>query len=286
MLFLYGKNYFLSIDKHDFKKLDTEQILYFLRGYIELNSNIIVPINEDSHLKNINELYTEYPLCILYFRKIENIDNDLIDRVLKLLSDELKLSFKIENKFEIYNKIKYHYIIKLKNYNVLNFLSRIYPIDIDKNEVDEYTYSIYSSLTNYRYISYDIDNDTIQNHIPKCTIEYIHPAAIKPYKDYASDVGYKIFIIELYKMISNKIFIFNTGIKINPQFGYYYKLEPPSLLAQHGYILGSSINEDQKNKTLLITLIKVDKSLPDIKLPYHCSYLILKEFKHYEILNL
>lgn len=285
MYYNYGRNYFLSLDDYDLTNLNKQNILEFLRGYIELHSNIILPINDSNYLKNINYVYNKYPLLILYFRKIESADNILIDRIIKLFTNELQISYEIENKTKIYNKIKYHCLIKLENYNVLNFLSNIYPSDIDKNEIDEYTYSLYLNLSNYRYINYDNENDTLQYFIPKCKIKLIHPAAITPTKKYASDIGYSVSIIKLYKMISDNIFIYDTGIEITPQYGFYYKLEPTELLATHGYILGTSItNNQKKNQTLLITLIKIDKDLPDIKLPYNCCILLIKELKHYELI--
>lgn len=285
MYYNYGRNYFLSLDNYNINDSNTTNILEFLRGYIELHSHIILPINDSNYLKNINYVYNKYPLLILYFRKIESTDNILIERILKLLNNELNISYEIENKIKIYNKIKYHCLIKLENYNVLNFLSKIYPPEIDKNEIDEYTYSLYLNLSNYRYINYDNENDTLQYFIPKCKIKLIHPAAIIPTKKNASDIGYNISIIKLHKIISDNIFIYDTGLEITPQYGFFYKLEPTELLATHGYILGTSINNNQiKNKTLLITLIKIDKELQDIKLPYNCCILLLKELKHYELL--
>ena len=42
--------------------------------------------------------------------------------------------------------------------------------------------------------------------------------------------------------------------------------------------------EQKKDKTLLITLIKIDDELQDIQLPYDCCILLMKEMKHYEIM--
>jgi hypothetical protein len=285
MFYNYGKNYFLSLDSVNLKDSNTDEILEFLRGYIELHSNIILPTNVSNYLKNINYVYDKYPLLILYFRKTEHTDNILIERLLRLFSNELQLIYDVESKIKVYNKIKYQFLIKLENYNVLNLLSKIYPPDIDKNDIDEYTYSLYINLSNYRYINYDNENETLQYYIPKCKIKLIHPAARTPFKECASNIGYTISIIKLHKIISNKIRIYDTGLQIIPQYGYYYKLEPKSILSTHGYILGTSIDSEQKkDKTLLITLIKIDDDLPDIQLPYNCCILLMKELKHYEIM--
>jgi len=286
MFYNYGKNYFMSIDNYNFTTYTTENILDFLRGYIELHSKLILPNNIINYNKNINNLYDKYPLLNLYIRKKEDIDNILLDRIIKLLSKELYIEYSIEFKNKSYNKIKYNVIIKFENYHVLNFLSKIYPPNIDKNDIDEYLYSLYLTLSNYRYINYDTENDTMQYYIPKCKIELIHPGAIKPNKEYASDIGYSINIIQRTKQISDKIFIYDTGLKITPQYGYFYELLPTTQLAIHGYLLGTQYNDfnQKNNNTLLITLIKIDNELPDIKLPYNCCIMLLKEMKHYELI--
>lgn len=286
MFYNYGKSYFMSLDHYNVKHYTTDNILEFLRGYIELNSKIILPNNITNYSKNLDNIYNKYPLLILYIRKKENIDNILLDRIENLLSKELQIEYSIEFKNKSYNKIKYNVIIKFENYNVLNFLSKIYPSNIDKNEIDEYIYSLYLTLSNYRYINYDTENDTMQYYIPKCKIELIHPGAIKPYKNYASDIGYSINIIQRYKQISDKIIIYDTGLKIIPQYGYYFELMATSQLAINGYILGTHHNNfnQKNNNTLLITLIKIDKDLPDIKLPYNSCIMLLKEMKHYELI--
>ena len=43
-------------------------------------------------------------MIILYFRKTEHTDNILIERLLRLFSNELQLIYEVENKTKIYNK--------------------------------------------------------------------------------------------------------------------------------------------------------------------------------------
>jgi hypothetical protein len=125
--------------------------------------------------------------------------------------------------------------------------------------------------------------------LPRCKIKLIDPSAIFPTKYNASDVGYDIHIIKRYKNISDKIIIYDTGIQLMPTFGYYYELIPTFNLSTTGYIFGNSvgvinpINNDQSKKTLLITLIKIDKDMREIQLPFKCCQLLLKEINHYEL---
>ena len=89
MFYNYGKNYFMSLDNSNIQYYTTNNILEFLRGYIELNSKIILPNNITNYSKNLDKIYNKYPLLLLYIRKKEDIDNILLDRILKLLSKAL-----------------------------------------------------------------------------------------------------------------------------------------------------------------------------------------------------
>jgi hypothetical protein len=286
MYYNYGKNYFLSFDELKIEFTTSSQILDFLRGYIELNCKLTLPTNVTNYIQNINHIYDKYPLLIIYFRKKTDSDNNVLNKILNLLSNDLKIDYTVEIKNKIYNKIKYNLSIKLENYNVLNLLSQIYHSNIDKNEIDEYLYSLYLNLSNYRYINYDTENDSMQFYIPKCSIKLIHPAAIKPNKKNISNIGYGIHIIKTHKIISDNIIVYDTGLLIKPQFGYYCNILANNSLSINGYSLGTHyIDTDDTNSSLLITLIKNDQELPDLKLPYCCAILTLKELTHFDIVD-
>lgn len=286
MYYNYGKNYFLSIDQYDLSNTTDIEILYFLKGYIDLNSKIILPTNITNYLKNINSIYYKYPLMIIHFRKETNQDDILLNRIIKLFKNYLKIDFLIESKKKIYNKIKYNTLIKLENHNVLSFLNSIYSNNLPNNdlsEVDDYIYSIYHMLSNYKYICFDSENDNMQFFIPKCNIKLIHPASIKPRKQTISDIGYCIYIIKEKKRLSNKSIIYETGIIVNPQYGYCIKLIQSNDLSKYGYQLCTQYI--QPNYPVDITLTKIDKSLPDIKLPFACALMVIQEFIHYDLIN-
>jgi hypothetical protein len=295
-LYNIGKNYILSCDIFNINELSDENLLIFLRGYIELNSKLLMPnsngnFNPDSKKYSKTKIYkdiitkdSKYPILILLFRKQ---DKEFIDKLINYINLH-KIRHIVYIQTLTYNKVKYNYKIIFESYNVLNILSKIYPPNIDKNEIDEYLYNIYMTLSNYKYINYDSDNDTLFYLLPKCQIKLLHKSAIMPYKKNASDIGYNLSIIKRYKTISDKITIYDTGIQLLPQYGYYFELIPKFILSTSGYILGNItgvINPIQNDdtKTLLITLIKIDKSLPDIKLPFTCCKIILKEMIHYEL---
>ena len=299
-----GKNYILSCNDFDLNILNSNNILTFICGYIELNSKLIMPnINNitDNDTSNIihkkiknkdsfNQLHIKYeqtsPYLIIFFRKR---DADILQKLLDYIHNFCNIKYEINIQIITYNKIKYNTKLIFNGYHVLNILSKIFDSIINKNDIDEYLYNMYINLANFKYITYNSENEFIYNILPKCKIKLINPSAIFPTKQNASDIGYDIHIIKRYKNISDKIIIYDTGIKLIPQFGYYYQLIPTFTLSITGYILGNSvgiinpINKDNKKKTLLITLIKIDKSMPDIKLPFKCCQLLLNEMVQYEL---
>lgn len=296
-LYNIGKNYILSYDSFNLNTLNHENILDFIRGYIELNSKLIMPnssddstINQDCKKKyklskNISYININYPVIILLFRKVDKL---ILDKFINYINSELHIQYTIDTQILTYNKIKYNYKLTFTDYHVLNILSKLYNSNINPNDIDEYLYNIYIKLSNYKNISFDSDNDSILYLLPKCKVKLLHNSAIMPTKKNASDIGYEITIIKRYKTISNKITVYDTGIQLIPQFGYYFELIPKFNLSISGYILGNSIGVinpiiNKKNTTLLVTLIKVDKSMPDIQLPFNCCKIVLKEMNHFEL---
>lgn len=300
-----GKNYILSCNEFDINILNNKNILTFMCGYIELNSKLIMPhINNLSENDTGNTIYKKQsikysynklninydnnlPYLIIFFRKR---DNDILQKLLNYINNFCKIQYEINIQLIIYNKIKYNTKLIFQDYNVLNILSKIFNSDVNTNEIDEYLYNMYINLSNFKYISFNSDNDYTYSLLPKCKINLINQSAIFPTKENASDIGYDIHIIKRYKTISEKIIIYDTGIQILPKFGYYYELIPTFNLSTTGYILSNSvgiinpINKDNTKKTLLITLIKVDKTMQDINLPFKCCQLLLKEINHYELI--
>lgn len=298
-LYNIGKNYILSYDSFDLNTLNYDNILDFIRGYIELNSKLIMPNSSDDSTinhdykknyklsKNISYKNINYPVLIIFFRKL---DKFIIDQFINYINNELHIQYTIDTQTLIYNKIKYNFKLTFTDYHVLNILSKLYNSNIDPNDVDEYLYNIYIKLSNYKNITFDSDNDSIFYLLPKCKVKLLHKSSIMPFKKNASDIGFDITIIKRYKTISNKITIYDTGIQLIPQFGYYFELIPKFNLSISGYILGNSIGVinpivNKKNITLLVTLIKVDKTMPDIQLPFKCCKILLKEMNHFELTN-
>jgi dUTP pyrophosphatase len=78
---------------------------------------------------------------------------------------------------------------------------------------------------------------------------------------------------------------FDTCIKVQPDFGWYFDVAPRSSLAKSGYIMANSIGVIDRayTGTVLIALIKIDPSAGDLELPARIAQLIPRPIVHLQI---
>jgi len=107
--------------------------------------------------------------------------------------------------------------------------------------------------------------------------------AVPPYKEIVSDSGYDLTLIDIKKTIGNVV-LYNTGIKINPPFGYYFDLVPRSSIIKTGYILANSIGILDRSYIgeILVPLVKIDPNFPDLPLPARIVQIIPRKIAHLE----
>lgn len=89
--------------------------------------------------------------------------------------------------------------------------------------------------------------------------------AVLPEKTRASDAGYDLTAISLIERIGNVEF-YDTGVKIQPSYGWWFALAARSSLAKKGYILANcfGVIDRTYTGTVKIPLIKIDTSNPEI----------------------
>lgn len=300
----YIIGYISSYYKYCINK-DKNTIIFYSESY-EFLCNIKNIFNKDINIKEFNnELYKFYYFKISNKNIIENIDKHILNDDNKLYfpdfnDDKLNISF-IRGFFDkngsinknnselncyiyyndndelIIQKIKLIIDIPYKNYsyknykclhftdiNVIDFLGKIYN-----------NYNLYN--TNY-YNSYlNILND--DSKLPYCKISMNDPNAVLPSKVRESDVGYDLTIINKVKDFNNTTSLYDTGISINIQYGYYAEIVPRSSLSKSGYILANSVGiiDPGYRGNLYIALSKIDKESTDIQFPFKCCQLIIKK---------
>ena len=124
-----------------------------------------------------------------------------------------------------------------------------------------------------------------EQKIIQCVID--DERAVFPTKAHKSDIGYDLTAIEVYKQISKKITLFETGIAVSPPDGYYIEIVPRSSMSKTGYMLANSVGtiDPDYTGTLKIALIKIDDDLPDIKLPFTRCQLVLRKAEYADVVK-
>lgn len=99
-----------------------------------------------------------------------------------------------------------------------------------------------------------------------------------PCKKNPTDAGYDLIVIHEYKKINNVLTMYDTGIQIEPEKGYYAEIIARSSLCKEGFRLANSVGiiDNTYRGNLIIPLLKVDPSVPDPVLPFRRCQLIVR----------
>jgi deoxyuridine 5'-triphosphate nucleotidohydrolase len=99
-------------------------------------------------------------------------------------------------------------------------------------------------------------------------------------------VGYDLTLVNLHNIITvngrfpdPQIFLYDTGIAVQPENGYYVEVVPRSSLSKTGYMLANSVGiiDPDYRGTIKIALVKTDKSSSDIELPFRGFQMIVRK---------
>ena len=101
------------------------------------------------------------------------------------------------------------------------------------------------------------------------------------------DIGWDLTAISVAKQLGENSIMYDTGIAICPPEGYYTEIISRSSITKTGYMLmnGVGIIDPNYRGTLKICLVKIDKSKPDLKLPFRLTQLILRKIEHVDIIK-
>lgn len=247
--------------------------------------------------KNTLELFKNI-VDIFYDEKTENIS-------MTILNDDLLKDIEENNKKfdEWTDKFKYEYIRGLYEYNYITNENESENIMIKGNEniqkigsfmnipyieIDNYlTYMygcfstdflgrIYNKITSE---SYSIKFANYNLSLPRCCFIRVNEKAEIPSKENYSDVGYDLSIISKVKDYNSKTSLYDTGIKIQLEFGYYAEIVARSSISKSGYILSNSVGiiDNSYRGNLYIALTKIADDAIAISYPFKCCQLIIKK---------
>ena len=105
--------------------------------------------------------------------------------------------------------------------------------------------------------------------------------AVAPFKERASDSGYDLTLLKSIKR-NGSVEFFDTGIAIEPPFGYYFDLVGRSSISKSGYILANNMGVIDRSYrgSIIVPLIKIDSTKPDITLPCRLVQIIPRQIHH------
>jgi len=106
--------------------------------------------------------------------------------------------------------------------------------------------------------------------------------AVAPSKERVSDSGFDLTIVDVVKKFNSKTTLYTTGIKVKPAFGWYLDVVPRSSIIKTGYMLANNVGIIDRAYTgeIMIALIKVDETAPDLELPCRIAQMIPRRISH------
>ena len=281
-----------------FKNIDNEEKAYIL-GLVNKNNNFITGLGISNKVQDILiKFCNDNDIKRLYTIIIDDVEilNDIYNSTLnfKNLDDKLKIAYirglyesNIANKIEITDTIKpilndiIDFIFKDIKYDIINCSNS--EIIIIKNNYyrNKFLNIIYNNddcitiLNDYakQMVLYDINN------IPNIKVFKADDNAVIPAKAFNEDAGYDLTIIKKLKDFNSKTSLYDTGIKIEIDEGYYTEIVPRSSISKSGYILANNIGiiDNHYRGNLMIALTKIADDAPDLELPFKCCQLIVRK---------
>ena len=106
--------------------------------------------------------------------------------------------------------------------------------------------------------------------------------AVVPSKAHPSDVGYDLTIVAEHKKINSVTTLYDTGIKVRIDNGYYAEVVPRSSIVKSGYMLtnGQGIIDPSYQGNIYVALTRVAPEAEPIQLPFRGFQIIIRRQHH------
>ena len=262
----YSKNCyeFVNVDEEE-----DEEILKVLKDYVD----IITEDGTTSMTLNNVGLLDEMKLVIKEFKKFENDYKRAFIRGLYEYNNLLDSSTN-----DIY--MRKNEMIKDNYQDFMEFLEVPYIVDDENRILIKYGCSstdflgfIYNDISNK--LSFTYNNSTI----PNFNVVRVDENAVFPTKKNWSDVGFDLTIIKKVEDYNSRTALYDTGIKIDIDYGYYAEIVPRSSISKSGYMMANGIGiiDNSYRGNLMVALTKICDDAKDLELPFRCCQLIIKE---------
>ena len=212
------------------------------------------------------ELKFAFICAYIEYNNIYSVDKNKIKLVISSYCDKnlLKIKEIINIPSEIYSNFNITYLIYY-GVNIIDMLGVMFKNNesILKNKL----YQLYVKILNNSY------------ELPYCKIYKTDENAVMPSKTRESDVGYDLTIIKELKRFNKSTVLYDTGIKLLIQDGYYIEIVPRSSISKSGYMLSNSVGiiDQSYRGNIMVSLTKIDADSQDIELPFKCCQLIIRK---------
>jgi dUTP pyrophosphatase len=114
----------------------------------------------------------------------------------------------------------------------------------------------------------------------------LHPAAVAPRKEHASDCGYDVTLVRVAE-VRGAVTFYGSGVQVEPPFGWYFDLVARSSISKTGHLLANGIGVIDRayRGELLVPLVKIDPAAPDLRLPARIVQLVPRPIVHLQVVE-
>jgi dUTPase len=223
----------LNIEKDtiQFPDIQNDQLKWdFTRGYFD-GSGFLNITNQDTPQATI---YSNYPTILEQVKEFINMPCDI-----------------------------YNNHIKFNSTNSLDFLGRLYKdanIYLHKN-YDKFVSTAYWKNKEFRM-------DTVSPKLPSFRYAKTCEEALPPTKNRLSDSGYDLHLMNKIKE-KDGVHYYDTCIRVQPEFGYYFDLVGRSSISKTGWTLANNIGiiDCSYSGSIIVALIKTRENAEELSLP-------------------
>lgn len=241
------------------KNKETESVRIYSKRVIDDLCKI--DINNINSIHMLRGIYENCGWC--HFNKCHIVlkNKELLEYFLEKLSlTSCNINEDVENST---------YSVSFKYDRALDALNKLY-------DNVEYVYNI------RRYEEYrEMCGYIPANKMYKFNYKKVDENAKDPFKGRASDSGYDLTLIKKIKTVGNVEF-YDTGIVLEPPFGYYFDLVGRSSISKSGYLLANNIGiiDRSYRGSVIVPLVKIDSTRDDLELPNRLVQIIPRLIQH------
>lgn len=261
----------------------------FILGLVSKNNNYLMSLI--NNIKIINILKDFCPnINSTYVINIQdaNILNDIKNSILNFpeFSYKKKIAF-IRGIYE--NSLTTEFIEIYENIEpIIDIIKNDFIINYDIYDTNKIFIKDLTNFYNKIYTNDDITTLTLNtknfllyklNYKPSIKVYKTNKDAVIPSKAFEEDAGYDLTIINKIKDFNSRTSLYDTGIKIEVDEGYYTEIVPRSSISKFGYMLANNIGiiDNHYRGNLMIALTKIADDAPEIVFPFKCCQLLIRK---------